>query len=147
MLIHVKCTLLAGLWMLQVKMYGYHMEGKVLFILKSLSLVNHGRVGLNWRRIIRAQSAGTNAIISLLVPSLSILIQLDTMKQTQKGTTEDPSITHYFSFPRQCHHNLAIPIWYVLFEHCNVEKKIWVCQQVIHSAWLVVDWHRNRTVH
>lgn len=48
------------------------MEGKVLFILKSLSLVNHGRVGLDWRRITSAQSAGTNAIIFLLVPSLSV---------------------------------------------------------------------------
>lgn len=72
------------------------MEGKVLFILKSLSLVNHGRMGLDWRRITSAQSAGTNAIIFLLFPSLSVHPNPVRHNETdQRGTAEDPSKTHY----------------------------------------------------
>lgn len=67
-----KCALSIRSRKLFLRMYGYHMEGKVLFIFKSLSLVNHGRIGLDWRRITCAQSEGTNAIILLLVPSRSV---------------------------------------------------------------------------
>lgn len=60
---------------------------------------------------------------------LSILIQLDTMKQTQRGTAEEPSITHYYSCPRLRHQKLSVSLWYVLRGCCNDKKMS--AQQVI----------------
>lgn len=72
MLICVKCTLSIRTWMLRPGRNGYHMEGKVLFIWKSLSLVNRGRMSLDWRPSTTAPSAGTNVIKFLPSPSLSV---------------------------------------------------------------------------
>lgn len=47
MLIDVRVLFLLGSRKLFLKTYGYRMEGKVRFIFKSLSPVNHGRMGLD----------------------------------------------------------------------------------------------------
>ncbi len=77
---------------------------------------------------------------------LSILILLDTMKQTKRSTAEDPSETHHHRYPPLCHQKLSISLWYALSGQCNTCKKQNIysaSQQVIFSAWLVVGWHRN----
>lgn len=60
------------LWKLFLRRRGYHMEGKVLFICKCLSLGNHSWIGLDRWQITCVQSEDTNAIIFPLPPSLYV---------------------------------------------------------------------------
>lgn len=135
---NVKCALSVRPWMLHLKMYGYHMEGKVLFILKSLSLVNHGRMGLDWRRITSAQAAGTNAIISLLVQSLSVHPNPVRHNETDpEGHSRGP--IQNTLLPRVCHQNLAIPSWFVLNVLHN-NKINGLCQPTSHIFSVACGW-------
>lgn len=114
-------------------MYGYHMEGKVLFIWKSLSPVNHSWAGLDWWCLTSAQCADTNAIIPLLVPSLSVNPNPVWQNETDTGgaskimTTAALKMSKYLSFP--------------LFL-CS-EFTLLVRVKVIFSVQLVTHWQRN----
>lgn len=101
------------------------MEGKVLFILKSLSLVNHGRLGLDWRRITSAPSAGTNAIIPLLVPSLSVHPNAVRHNETDpEGHSRGPIQNTLLQLPSPVEPTFLF--FFVLSGHCNVEKNVMV---------------------
>lgn len=127
--------------MLCLKMYRYHMEGKVLFIWKSLSLLNHRRTGLDWRWITSDQSAGTNAIIFLLVPSLSVHPNPVRHNETDpEGHSRGPIQNTLLELPSSMSPKAFY--FFAVCERGHSSDKKWIkteSQRVTFSAQLVVD--------